>query len=111
MRAGRSEVIDIFRRWSSDEVLVRWQGTFAKFAFSSWGYILSANDGELRVASNDMKSELVVNLGDELEFDYADSRTVTGEEKKFEECIIIIFECRDEGEKPDLIALAALKAS
>jgi hypothetical protein len=56
-----------------------------------------------------MKSELVVRFENVIEFDYADNRSITGSEKRFEECIIMRFsDIADEEGTPDLIALAAL---
>lgn len=109
MIAGRSEIVDIFRRWASDRAPIRWQGTFAPFAFTSWGIIVFVDDLEVRLADRDMKSELVVRFKDVIEFDYADSRSITGREKQFEECVIMRFsDTADEKGTPDLIALGAL---
>lgn len=111
MRAGRSEVVDIFRKWSEDGAPVRWEGSFAKFTFSSWGVILSADEHGLRAMARDKGSELAVRFTADLDFGYGDSRTFGGEREKFEDCVVIFFGAiPDEGEgEPDTIALAVLK--
>ena len=110
MRTGRSDAIDIFRKWSADGALIRFQGTFFNFAFSSWGKISAIDDNELRIMADDHESELVVRFTSDIQFGYVDSRTVTGEEKGFEESIAIFFNLPAVRE-PDMITLAALKTT
>ncbi len=108
MRAARSEALDLFRKWSSEGLAVRCQGSVATFAFSLSGYIQSVSDDELRIFSEDVRSEVVLKLKPEMVFGYADSRTVSGVAKKYESCIIVFFgPVPDEGE-PDSIAFAAV---
>jgi hypothetical protein len=108
MRMGRSDAIDLFRKWSDEQTPIRWQGSFGNFAFGSWGYVLSPpSEIEIRVTSQDRRSELVIRLASVIEYDYADSRTVTAEEKKFKECVVLAMKIPQEGD-PDTIALAAL---
>lgn len=107
MRMGRDEAIDIFRKWLEDGAKVRVQGSFSDFAFGLWGRILSVTPAELKLRSHETDSELVLKLCPELEFGYGDNRIVTGEEKKFSECIVV-FVGQDE---QDHIALAALTLS
>jgi hypothetical protein len=69
----------------------------------------TVSDNELRLMDRGSDSELVIRLTPDLEFGYGDSRVVTGEEKQFEEAIVVFFgPVPDEGE-PDSIAVAALK--
>lgn len=90
MRMGRSEAVDLFRKWSVDGAVVRCRGTFSRFAFGLDGRISISPDGtEVRVVSDDRRSEIVVRLSEELEFGYADSREVTGSEKEYEACVVI----------------------
>ena len=89
---------------------MRWEGKFGKFfnlAFSSFGRVTAINDSELRLASDDGKSELVVPLDTNLQFGYADSRDAPPEEKQYGDCILIFFTPPDEDE-PDFITLGAI---
>lgn len=109
MIAGRSDIVDIFRRWMSDRVPIRWQGSFASFAFGSWGFIVLADDVGVRLETGDKQTSLDVHFKNVIEFDYADARSVTGTEKRFEECIIMRFsDISHEDDTPDTIALGAL---
>ncbi len=107
MRAGRNEVVDIFRKWLDESSPIRVQGSFPAFAFGLWGRIVSITPTKLSILSLETESELVLQLTPELEFGYGDNRTVTGDEKQFSECIVIFF---GQNER-DNIALAALKPS
>ena len=100
--------IDVFRKWKEEGLGVRWQGAFDKYAFSSFGHILSVDEKELRIGAKDLSSELVIRLNDVLYFHYGDSRTVTGEEKKYQECIVAFFTDVPQDGDADTIALAAL---
>ena len=108
LRTGRSEAIDLLRKWSLDKSLVRCQGSLSKIAFSLNGRISSVDDRELRIISDDTDSELVLRFTAEMEFGYADSRVVSGPEKQYESCLVVFFgPVPDEG-TPDTIAIAAL---
>ena len=84
MNIGRLEALDLFRKWATDKLLVRVEGRFSNFVFTSNGWVVSASDTELRIASSNMLSEVAVSLSTDLAFGYADNRTVTGEAKKNE---------------------------
>ncbi len=111
MRAGRLEVLDLLRKWKDEGLLVRWDGSFANFAFTSRGSIVSANETEIRIRSSDGKAEIAIRVQKVLEFHYADSRTVTGHAKKYQECIVAFFSPVPEHDDADTIALAALDPS
>jgi hypothetical protein len=111
MRTGRSEAVDLFRKWFADKFLLRCEGSFLKFSFSLRGRILSVDDEELRILADDYLSELVLRFTPDLEFGYVDSRQVTGAEKQYESCLTIFFgpvPPKGEGQ-PDTIAFAALQ--
>lgn len=109
MRAGRQEVTDILRRWRDESLWVRWAGSFATFAFASVGQIVSISEKEIRLASRDKRSELVLRLSAEMHFEYADSRVVSGNAKKYEECVMLFLANATEESEPDSISLAAFR--
>jgi hypothetical protein len=111
MRTGRDEVLDIFRKWRDDKSPIRAQGSFSGFAFGLWARMVSVESHELRLLSVNNGSELVIQLTPELQFGYGDNRIVTGEEKKFSECILISFGSTGDAGETDNIALAALSPS
>ena len=107
MRMGRSEAIDLFRKWATDGATVRCQGAFSRFAFALDGRISISPDGnELRIIADDPSSEIVIKLSHELEFGYADSRVVTGAEKEYESCVLIFIDPVPPVDTPDTIAIA-----
>jgi hypothetical protein len=105
---GRQEAIDLFRKWSIDKSLVRCQGSFSNFAFSSNGRILVVTDEEIRMMSDDTKSEVVVSFAPEMHFGYADSRNVTGVAKNYDSCLMIFFGPIPADQDPDSISFAAV---
>jgi hypothetical protein len=109
MNIGRTEALDIFSKWFQERSEIRLQGSFPKFAFGLWGRILRVSQKEIVLISDDNKAETSVYLAPELEFGYADNRQVTGEEKKFSECIVIFFDTKTE--PFDTISLAALEGN
>ena len=108
MRAGRSEVIDLFSKWFADKSLVRCEGNFSKVAFSLRGRIFSISDQELKILSDDRASELVVRFAPEMEFGYGDFRNAPPTEKQYESCVVIFFSPVPPVGEPDTIAVAAL---
>ncbi len=66
--------------------------------------------GEVRFRSDDTQLEFVLTIADKLLFDYADSRTVTGQEAiDYECCLIAIFgEVPNEG-PADTLAFAEIR--
>ncbi len=109
MRIGRGEAIDIFRKWLAEGLTVRWQGTlFTAVAFSSSAKIVSVSDQELRLATDDFGSELVVRLDGVVGFGYGDSRIAPEDGKKYDECVVLFFDPVLEQNDPARILLAAL---
>jgi len=98
--------MDLFRKWSSDESTVRCEGNFPMYAFSSNGRIVKVDDGELRVMSDDMRSELIIKLSPELDFHYADSRHVTGVAKQYDSCVVMFFSPIEAEGPHDTISIA-----
>ena len=97
--------MDLFGKWSAGKSAVRCEGRFSKVAFSLTGRISSVNDDELRIIYDETRSEVVVRFSPEIEFEYADSRVVTGAAKKYGSCLVMIFSPVPEEGEPDTIAV------
>jgi hypothetical protein len=108
--SGRGEAVDIFRKWLAERTVIRWQGSFGDFAFGAWGVVEAVDTRELRLLSDDRRSALVVIFRDAMTFSYLDSSQVTGEQKKFEECIVIAMGTELSDGDEETISLAALKS-
>jgi hypothetical protein len=111
MRAGRDEVLDIFRKWLSEKTSIRVEATFRLFAFCLWGRILSITPDELRIFTKETEAELVLKLAPELDFGYGASDHIKGMDKDFSECIVIFFGPIPDVGEADHIALATFKPS
>jgi hypothetical protein len=108
---GRSDAVDLLRKWSDDGTLIRCQGSFSLFAFSSEGFIRRATESEVRLMSLDTRSEVVVQFKSDMEFGYDDNRVIEGVEKKFESCLVVFVPPIADGETQDTIAFAAHRIS
>ena len=92
MRVGRSEVLDILRKWRDERLPVRCQGSFESHAFASEGKITMVSEVEVRMESDSRLIQAVVRLTDEMDFNYMDSREISGDEaRNYPSCIVIAF--------------------
>jgi hypothetical protein len=109
---GRNEALDLFRKWLAEGSLIRCQGSFPIFAFSFRSKVVGVSSGEVRLMSADTNTEFAWRMTNGIRFDYADSRTVTGQEAiDYECCLVVIFgEVPDEGDA-DSLAFAEIRIS
>ena len=109
MIVGRLDAIVIFGKWREEKSRMRCQGSFATHAFAMEGIIQMASDSEVRMIAGNNLTQVVVKLTDDLKFNYADSREVTGDEaKNYSSCLTLCFgEVPDEG-PIDTIAFAEI---
>jgi hypothetical protein len=92
VRVGRLEVLDIFRKWRDERLPVRCQGSFESHAFASEGEITMVSATEVRMGTDSRLSEVVVRLTDKMDFNYMDSREISGDEaRNYPSCIVIAF--------------------
>jgi len=90
MRTGRSEALDMFRKWFSEKPIVRCDLVFGRLRSSLRGRIASLSEMELRLVSDDKRSEFALLIGPDLEFGYGEPRPpIPGEEPT--ECALIVF--------------------
>jgi hypothetical protein len=102
----------ILNKWSSENVQVRCQGSFATHAFAMEGMIEAASDDEVRMTAVNKLTQVVVKLTDDLKFNYADSREVTGDEAgNYPSCVAIAYEPMSEEGTVDTIAFAEISAT
>ena len=76
------------------------------------GTIYAASENEVRMTAGSKLTDLVVKLTDDLNFDYADSREVKGQEAEhYPSCVAIAYEpIPDEG-PADTIAFAEISST
>jgi hypothetical protein len=112
MRMEYAAALDLFRKWLSDRSLIRCQGSLNMFSFSFKGRMVDVNPAEIRLMADDADSEFVLRITDKIEFGYADSRVVTGQEAADYECLLMVFlgPIPNEGEG-ESVAFAELKGS
>jgi hypothetical protein len=110
MNLERREALDLFRKWLGERSLIRCQAQFATHAFSLKGRILEVRENELRIFADDMNSELVLRLTNNLGFGYGDSRIVTGKEAEdYVCCLMVFFEPIPDVGDPETVALAEIR--
>ena len=108
MKTERSEAVDLFRKWSSVGTVIHCQGSLPLMVFSLDAKVLLADDHEVRLISDDTRSQLVLRLRPEMEFGYLDSRQVTGQEAAdFEHCLVAYLGPITEEGDTDHLAFAA----
>jgi hypothetical protein len=108
MRTGRSDAMLLLSKWLTDRSLLLCEGSFSKFAFSLNARILSINDQELRILSDDTFSELTLSFTPEMEFGYGDSRHTSENERQYESCLVVFFGPLPQEGSPDTIAIAPI---
>jgi hypothetical protein len=100
----------LLSKWLTDRSLLLCEGSFSKFAFSLNARILSINDQELRILSDDTLSELTLSFTPEMEFGYGDSRRTSENEKQYESCLVVFFGPLLQEGSPDTIAIAPVES-
>jgi hypothetical protein len=108
MKAGRSDVVDLFSKWKDEDLVIRWDGNFDTCAFGSFGSIVTADDSKLWIKSRDGSSQFVLRMSQVIHFEYADSRTVEGAAKKYKECVVCFLTKVPDMGNADRVAIAAL---
>ena len=108
VRVGRSEALGIFRKWSSERIVLRCFLTFPRFTVCFRGRVFSISDESIGVVSDDASSEMALQLGAEMQFDYT-------EELHPEDCasyrsmLIVFFGPVLSRGQPDMIAFSEIK--
>lgn len=82
MRAGREDVLNIFRVWKLDGVLLLCSFQFRTFAACIRARVIDVSDEEIRMLSDDTFSEFTLRITN-LDFGYGDPRDFPEEEKEF----------------------------
>lgn len=112
MIMGRSDAIVIFGKWRDEKTGIRCQGSFPTHAFAIEGIIETASNDEVRMIGANKLTQIVVKLTDDLKFNYAEAREITGDEaKNYPACLTVGFgEVPEEGSM-DTIAFAEISRS
>jgi hypothetical protein len=106
---GRLDAVIIFKKWCDEKSPIRCQGSFATHAFGLEGLIASTRVDEVVLVGSTLLTQIVVKLTDELTFNYADSREVTGEEaENYSSCLTVGFGPIPEVGPVDSIAFAQI---
>ena len=109
MRAGRSEALDLFRKWCSERALLRCDFGFAGFAACLRGRIVSVSENQVKLLSDDAFSELVLPLASDLGFGFGDPRRFPEEAEVFESGLVVFFARARPEDDFDTISFLELK--
>jgi hypothetical protein len=90
VRAGLDDVLNMFRVWQSDAVLLRCDFSFDRFAACFRARVRDVADKEIKFWSDDTFAELVLRLTPDLLFEYADPRDFPEETVLFSRGVAIV---------------------
>jgi hypothetical protein len=103
VRTGRSEALDIFRKWLSERSLVRCDLLFGDFAASLRGRVFRVAEDRGDLVSDDTHSELALVLRPDLEFAYGEPRDFPAEAEIFAGGLVVLFPSLDPAAERDKI--------
>jgi hypothetical protein len=107
MLIKREEAFDLIRKFADESALVECSMRFPTFAARFRGRMVSFDRRELRLISDDTRSELALRIAPWMEFGFGDASPATGPDR-FENLLCIFFRLGEEGEEADLIALGEI---
>jgi hypothetical protein len=112
MIVQRSDAVVILGKWSDEQSRIRCQGSFSTHAFAVEGKIERVTAHEIRMIAGNELTQVVVKLTDEVTFNYADSREITGNEaRNYPSCLTLGFEDVPEEGLVDTISFAEISES
>ena len=91
MRVGRSEAVDLLRKWRSEESLLRCDISLSRFAALFRVRVFLVDAVDVRLLSDDMTSEMTLRLSDDMEFEYEDPRGFPEDTAFFDSSLIMRF--------------------
>lgn len=109
MRTGRTEAIDLLRKWFSERALIECDFSFSEFATCLRGRIMAVSDEHLHILSDDTFSELELPLRANLEFGYGEPLDFPDEAAEFESGLVIFLTPPSPIREPDTISLLKVK--
>jgi hypothetical protein len=115
VRIRRSEALDVFRKWFSEQALLRCYLSFPKFAATLRGRIFAMSELEIKIVSDDRsddrRSEIVLRVSDDLEFGYGDPRTFPEDAARYESILVVFFGPIPQTGDADMIAFSEIKSA
>lgn len=110
MRTGRTEALDITRKWLSGGALLRCNLDLRGIAAAFRGRLRVVTDDRLELISDDKTSELVLLLAPDFEFGYAEP-TLPEEKASAVSGLVIFLSPTGPGLDPDAVVLMELLES
>ena len=108
VRVGREDVLNMFRVWKLDGVLILCSFQFRTFAACMRARVIEFSDGEIRMLSDDTFSELTLRINN-LDFRYGDPRDFPEEEKEFVRGLVALLPPVDRSDIKDTISFFEFK--
>lgn len=103
---GRDDALLMFNTWAADNTLVRCELRFADFALSfDARFVVSIND-ELRLISDDARSELMLRLRSDFIFGYTDTREPPSE--KYVRVVTVFYPYDEDPADANMIVFAEI---
>lgn len=108
MQATRSEAFDILRKWHENASLLRCHFSFRRFAASLRGRIVNVSQIQVQLLSDDRTSELVLQIGPEMDFDYSDPIRVPDEAAPYESTLVVFLRTETVADDQDVITFTEI---
>lgn len=105
MRVGLEEAVDLFRKWRSEESLLRCDMSFPRFAATFRVRVVFVADDEIKLLSDDSFSEMALRLSTDCAFTYGEPRGFPEEVERFASSLVVSL--AGDGE-PDFIAFTEI---
>ena len=108
MNVGFAEALLVLRAWATDRALVRCELRFRVLAATFDARVLSVTDQELRLLSDDERSQLTLPLRSDFTCAYGDLRTALIGGHTYESNLLLLFPYAGDPTEADAIHLAKI---
>lgn len=95
MRVGRSEAVDLLRKWRSEEALLRCDMSFPRFAALFRARVFLVDEVAIRLLSDDMTSEMTFRFSDDVDLEYVEPRGFPEDTAFFDSSLVMRFDDGD----------------
>lgn len=89
MRVGRSEAVDLLRKWRSESALLRCDLMFGMLAAVFRARVVFADSGMVKLLSDDTFSEMALPLSPDMEFAYGEPRDFPEDARIYESVLVL----------------------
>jgi hypothetical protein len=108
MKAGRSEALDVVRKWLSERALLQCNLDVKRIAATFRARVRAISDDRITLLSDDTTSELILVLAPHSEFAYVEPDRSAGDVKSAVAGLVIFLSPTGPGSDPDVVTFTEL---